>query len=569
MKHIFRYMRPYAGRMSLGLIIKIVGTLMDLALPWMLATMLDEVVPTGDSLAIIALGLAMLLAAFIGFFGNVIANRIAAAVARDTTRSIRRDLFRKSMYLSCSQVEQVSVASLETRLTSDTYNIHQMVGMMQRMGVRAPILLIGGIICAFIMEARLALVMLGVLPFISAAVYFIGKRGRKLYHKVQTATDLLVRKVRQISKGIRVIKAFSTQKTEQESFEKLNVGLSDAEKKAGITMGASNPVMTILLNLGLTCVILVGAFLVNSGVTGAGKIVAFMNYFTIIANAMLVVTRIFMMYSKSAASAQRISSIMDMQQDQPVIADDTVYDSCAVSFDKVCFAYNKKDKDCLHDITFSLDKGQTLGIVGATGSGKSTVLRLLLRLYDAGSGRITVFGKDVRSYKAEQLHQSFAAVMQNDFVFSGTVYQNVAFGRDVSCEQAEKALRMAKADYVFDDPDGIEKHITAKGTNISGGQRQRLLIARAIACNPQILILDDSSSALDYKTDAAIRRDLAELDITKIIIAQRISSVMNADKILVMDKGRIVDAGTHRELIERCELYKQISLSQIGGAMLE
>ncbi|MBR3750268.1 MAG: ABC transporter ATP-binding protein [Clostridia bacterium] len=569
MKHIFRYMRPYAGRMSFGLVIKIVGTLMDLALPWMLATMLDEVVPTGDKVAIVALGIAMLIAALIGFFGNVIANRIAAAVARDTTRGIRRDLFRKSMYLSCSQVEQVSVASLETRLTSDTYNIHQMVGMMQRMGVRAPILLVGGIACAFIMEARLALVMLGVLPFISVAVYFIGKRGRRLYHQVQSATDRLVRKVRQISKGIRVIKAFSTQKTENEGFEKLNVGLSNAEKRAGMTMGASNPIMTILLNLGLTCVILVGAFLVHDGVTGAGKIVAFMNYFTIIANAMLVVTRIFMMYSKSAASAQRISSIMDMQTDQPVLDDATVYDSHAVCFNDVCFSYNQKDKDCLSNISFTLDKGRTLGIVGATGSGKSTVLRLLLRLYDATQGKITVFGKDVRSYEPEQLHQSFAAVMQNDFVFSGSVYQNVAFGRDISPEQAERALRMAKADYVFDDPDRLEKHITTKGTNISGGQRQRLLIARAIACNPQILILDDSSSALDYKTDAAIRKDLAELDITKMIIAQRISSVMSADKILVMDKGRIVASGTHDELLKECELYKEISLSQIGGAMLE
>lgn len=567
MKQIFRYIRPFTGRMCLGLAIKIIGTLMDLALPWMLAYMLDTVVPAGSRSNIILLGLLMLLAAVIGISGNIVANRIASAVARDTTRAIRRDLFARCMSLSCTQVDKIGIPSLETRLTGDTYNIHQMVGMMQRMGVRAPILLIGGICCAFAMEPALALVMLAVLPFISAAVYFISKRGRQLYREVQLAADSMVRKVRQISKGIRVIKAFSTQPAEESYFESLNRGLSDKEQRAGIIMGASNPIMTVLLNLGLIAVILTGAFLVNAGVSQSGKIIAFMSYFTIISNAMLVVTRMFIMYSKSSASAQRINQVLDTPEDLEQLEDNTVYTQSFISFQNVSFAYG--GTPCLQDVSFELEEGQTLGIVGATGSGKSTVIKLLLRLYDCSSGRICLCGRDVRSYKSDELHSFFAAVMQNDFIFTGTVLENVRFGRDIPQSDVTDALKKAKADFVFSDPMGIEKHITAKGTNISGGQRQRLLIARALAGKPRVLVLDDSSSALDYATDAAIRGGLAKENMTKIIIAQRISSVMNADKILVMDAGRVIACGTHEQLLDSCAIYKEISLSQIGGAVLE
>ena len=567
MKQIFRYIRPFTGKIAVGLLIKTTGTLMDLALPWMLAAMLDTVAPSGNKGSILFLGLMMVLAACIGISGNVIANRIASAVARDTTRTLRSDLFAKCMSLSCSQVEHFGIPSLETRLTGDTYNIHQTVGMMQRMGVRAPILLIGGLCFSFAMEARLALIMTAVLPLLGTGVYLISRFGRRLYVRAQAAADSMVRKVRQVCKGIRVIKAFSSQKNESEAFEALNLGLSRAEQKAVLTMSASNPVMTVLLNLGLTAVILTGAFLVHGGVSTAGKIIAFMSYFTIISNAMLTVTRIFTMYSKCAASAQRISEVMDMQPGLPVCGKSDIRDDCAVSFSNVSFSYGSAK--ILDNISFSLKKGGCLGIVGATGSGKSTMLKLCERLYDPCQGEIRVMGRDVRSYTAPQLHALFAQVLQNDFIFSGTVRENICFGRDIPDDELISALKKAHAEFVLADPEGLDRILTSKGTNISGGQKQRLLIARAIAAAPPILILDDAASALDYRTDAAIRRELADIPCTKIIATQRVSSVMQADCIIVLDNGRIAASGTHEELLARCPLYREISLSQIGGAALE
>lgn len=568
MKQILRYLRPFTTKMSIGLVIKVVGTAMDLLLPWMLAYMLDTIVPTGKENEILLFGFFMLLAAVAGLIGNVVANRMASAVARDCAKKIRHDLFDKCMQLSCRQVDVVTVPSLETRLTSDTYNIHQMIGMMQRMGVRAPILLLGGIVCSLLLEPALALVMIAVLPLITVAVFYISKQGTKLYRAVQQATDGMVRKVRQISKGIRVIKAFSTESKEKDGFSQLNEQVSNEETRAGRAMARSNPLMTILLNLGLTAVIAVGAVLVNAGNTEVGKIIAFLTYFTLISNAMLTVTRIFVMYSKSAASAARISEILDMEQDLAPVIDDQCYNDHAISFENVSFAYNTQVKNSVEGVSFAMEKGQTLGIIGATGSGKSTIIRLLLRLYDC-QGRICVDGRDIKSIAPLALHNRFACVLQNDFLFSGTVFENICFGRDLTEQQVQKALRVCCADFVFEDADGLNKRLTPKGTNLSGGQRQRLLIARAVAGDPEFLILDDASSALDYKTDAVIRKNLKAKNTTSIVIAQRISSVLHADQILVLDAGEEIALGTHTELLASCPLYKEISLSQMGGALLE
>ena len=568
MKFLLKYLRPHVPIMALGLLIKIIGTLMDLLIPYILEHIIDNVVPTGEIKNVILFGSLMIICALVGLVGNIVANRMASAVARDTTRGIRSDLFERVSYLSSRQIDEITIPTLETRLTSDTYNIHHMVGMMQRLGVRAPILLIGGIAVTFSMEPALCLVLLCVLPIITAVVFIISKKGIPLFKNVQEKTDAMVGTVRETAQGIRVIKALSKRDHQNEKFSESNKNLSKAELKSGYVISLTNPLMNAFLNIGMAAVILVGAFRVNGGDAKAGMIIAFMSYFTIILNAMLSITRMFTLFSKGAASASRISEVIETKPDYEIIEqDETVDNGCIIEFEDVSFSYNGA-KENLKNVSFSLNKGQTLGVIGATGSGKSTLIQLLLRFYDANSGRILIDGKDIRSLTPEELRTIFGTVLQNDFIYAGTLLDNIDFGRDLPKEQIDEAIIDAQAfDFVSKLEDGLEHWINTKGTNLSGGQKQRVLITRALASRPDVLILDDSSSALDYRTDASLRASLREKynNATKIIVAQRVSSIAHADRILVLDGGRVVGDGTHNELIENCEIYREISQSQIGG----
>jgi ATP-binding cassette subfamily B protein len=541
---------------------------MDLVIPYILEYIIDVVVPTGELKNVIIFGSIMIICAVIGLTGNIIANRMASAVARDSTRAIRNDLFSKISFLSSKQIDDITIPTLETRLTSDTYNIHHMTGMMQRLGVRAPILLIGGIIVTFCMEPILCLVLLAVLPLITAVVFLISKKGIPLYKKVQEKTDDMVGTVRETSQGIRVIKALSKRDHQNAKFDKNNTDLSSAELKSGYLISLTNPLMNAFLNVGMAAVILVGAYRVNGGNAKPGMIIAFMSYFTIILNAMLSITRMFTLFSKGAASAYRISEIIDTEPDYTIIPKEAREETeNIIEFRNVTFSYNGA-KNNLSDISFSLKKGETLGIIGATGSGKSTLIQLMLRFYDADSGTILIDGYDIRSLTSNELRTRFGTVLQNDFIYAGTLLDNIDFGRDLSIDNINSAIDDAQAfDFVSKLEDGIEHMINTKGTNLSGGQKQRLLISRALAADPEVLILDDSSSALDYKTDSKLRTSLREKynNTTKIIVAQRISSIAHSDRILVLDNGRIVGDGKHEELINTCDIYREISLSQMGG----
>ena len=325
--------------------------------------------------------------------------------------------------------------------------------------------------------------------------------------------------------------------------------------------------MNLLLNTGLTLVILVGAYRVNAGTTEPGKILAFMSYFTIILNAMMAVTRIFVMYSRGSASASRIEEVLNMPVELTPIEKENVNEEEHIVFDHVNFSYQKKENN-LTDISFKLKRGETLGILGATGSGKSTIINLLLRLYDADSGEIRISGKPVQSLTPEELYTKFGIVFQNDFVVAESIRENIAFGRSLTDEQIEAASQNAQAfEFISGLNDKFDHQVAARGNNLSGGQKQRLLIARALADHPEVLILDDSSSALDYKTDANLRKVLNEKysDITTIIIAQRISSLMHADHIIILEDGEILGQGKHQELLESCDLYRMISENQMGG----
>ena len=581
MKMIFSYLRPYVPRMILGLSIKFTGTIMDLLIPWVLSYTIDDIVPLGDVKLIFVWGGVMFLCAVTAFVTNVTANRMASKVARDATEVIRHDLFEKISYMSCRQVDEFTIPSLESRLTNDTYHIHRMIGMMQRLGVRAPILLLGGIIVTLALEPVLSLTLILMLPFITLLVYLISKKGIPLFTESQRSVDKLVRTVRENIAGIRVIKALSKTAYEKERFGKVNSEVVKNESRAAITMALTNPAMNLLLNLGLTLVIITGAYRINAGLTKSGEIIAFLTYFTIILNAMLSITRMFVMYSKGSASADRIREVLEAPDDLVAESVSHTNDEYHITFENVTFSYHKskssavcfdngrdEKKNTLEDISFALRKGETLGIIGATGSGKSTIARLLLRLYDPDEGVIRISGDDLRSIPQDELHTKFGVVFQNDILFADTIASNISFGREISQEQIEKAAACAQAREFIDQlPLRYEHMLATKSSNLSGGQKQRLLIARALAADPEILILDDSSSALDYKTDSLLRKALAEDfgNTTTIIIAQRISSIMHADRILILEDGKMLGYGTHTQLLETCEVYREIYELQMGG----
>ncbi|MGB4437732.1 MAG: ABC transporter ATP-binding protein [Sedimentibacter sp.] len=567
MRKILIYLKPHILKMTLGLTIKFIGTIMDLFLPWILAYTIDEIVPLRNVRLILYWGAVMIACAVTALVTNIVANRMASKVARDATETIRHDLFAKISYLSCRQVDDFTVPSLESRLTSDTYNIHQMIGMMQRLGVRAPILLIGGIGVTLMLDYALSLVLIAVLPFIVILVYLVSRKGIPLYTELQQAVDAMVRTVRENIAGIRIIKALSKTDHEKQRFSRVNAEVVEKEKKAGITMSATNPMMNLFLNIGLVLVILVGAYRVDAGLTQPGKIIAFLTYFTIILNAMLMITRMFVIYSKGSASADRICQVLDAPDDLKQEPENHVNNGWHISFENVYFSYHKGNLN-LEDINFKLMKGETLGIIGSTGSGKSTLANLLVRLYDVDKGEIRINGKDIRSMSSKELHSKFGTVFQNDILFADTIASNIDFGRNLGSEQIQTAANSAQSrEFINSLPDGYSHILAQKSSNLSGGQKQRIMIARALAAKPEILILDDSSSALDYKTDSLLRKSIAEnfADTTTIIIAQRISSILRADHILVLENGKISGYGPHEELLQSCETYREIYISQMGG----
>ena len=572
MKWVLSYLKPLRSRIAVGITIKIIGTVSELFIPFLLSYILENVISKNKVGTILLYGALMALCAVIAAVSNVVANRMAARTTMLFSTEMRRNLFAKTLGLSARSTDKFTIPSLEARITSDTYNVHNFVGMMQRMGIRAPILLLGGTAITLIMDRRLALVMIAILPLIFAVVYGISRLGIPLYSGVQKSVDGMVRVVREDAQGIRVIKALSKVDYENARFDTANTQLRKNETKAGTIMGVVNPIMTMLMNMGIVAVIAVSAHYVSNGLSSVTTVLAFMQYFTLISMAMMSLSRMFVMYTKCAASANRIATVMECRDELALIEDDGKGDSANhISFEGVSFSYLGKTNN-LTDISFSLKKGESLGVIGVTGSGKSTLLRLLMRFYNADSGTVRINGRDVRSYTKEELSSMFGMVFQNDFIYADTIEENIRFGRDVSSEEIVAAAKIAQAhDFITSFQDGYAHAVSSAGTNLSGGQRQRLLISRALACRPEILILDDSSSALDYKTDANLRKALRESfpDTTVITVAQRVSSVKSCDLILVIDGGRIIGYGKHDELMASCTEYKEISDSQMGGAFID
>ena len=519
----------------------------------------------------------MLVCSILAVSFNIIANRMASRVASDATQIIRHDLFAKTMYLSARQTDAFTKPSLISRLTTDTYNVNQMIGRVQRLGVRAPILLVGGVLFTMSLDPVLSSVLLLVMPVLAVVMVVVSRKGMPLYRKLQSSVDSFVCLVREDIAGIRVIKALSKMDYEKEKFDRINKMVVTCERNAEKTMAVLNPSMNMLLNLGLVGVIIVGAFRVNAGTSEVGKILAFMTYFTIILNAMMSISRMFVIINKAVASAARIDQVLSCEDDLALLGDRTGQEAektetveadaeKEIVFDHVTFSYNKKEPN-LKDISFTVRKGEMLGIIGSTGSGKTTLASLLMRLMDVDEGRVLIGGRDVRSFEKEELRSRFGVVFQNDTIFEDTIYENVRMGRQLGREEIVQALSYAQAEEFTQEKERSEGGmLDIRGANLSGGQKQRVLIARALAARPEILILDDSSSALDYRTDAMLRRQLKEnfSGTTTILIAQRISSVMHADHILVLEDGEMIGYGTHEELLMGCAVYREISRSQTG-----
>ncbi len=565
MRDMLKYIRPYFGCITLTLCIKFIASLMELLIPSILAKMIDEIVPLGNRKLIVLWGGAMVLCAAVALIGNITANRMAAKSSGRITEHIRHDLFSRITYLSARQLDGFTVPSAVSRLTTDTYNLNQLFSRMQRIGVRGPILLIGGILITLLMDTGLTLVLVATLPVIAVLVYAVTKKSVPMYTRQQGILDGMVRVVQENITGVRVIKALSKTDYERRRFDGVNNQLADMEQRVGGVMALTNPGSTLILNLGLTAVVAVGALRMNAGLTTPGVIIAFLNYFTIILNAMLGITRIFILCSKGQASAKRVAEVLKTPEDLQVLPAGEKAGSAHIAFEKVSFSY-EGIKNNLEDISFSLGHGQTLGILGATGSGKSTLVNLLMRFYDADSGRILLDGEDIRTIPPQKLREKFGVVFQNDFLFADTVKENIRYFRELSDGQLEAAVQNAQAQEFIRSVGGMDYAVSVRGNNLSGGQKQRLLIARALAANPEILILDDASSALDYRTDAALRGALHEhfAHTTCVIIAQRVSSIRGADCILVLENGRAIGCGTHEQLMASCPVYREIAESQMG-----
>ena len=566
MVQLKKYIRPYWGFIILTLLIKFLGTATELMIPSLMEVMLDEKVPAGEAKAIWIYGGLMLLCALGCLAGNIIANRMSAVSSGKITRAIRHDLFQKLQSLSARQMDELTVPSAESRLTSDTYNVNQLLARLQRIGIRAPILLIGGVGMMLTMDHVLALVLIGLLPIIALVTYFVTKTSIPLYTRQQTVLDSVVRTVQENITGIRLIKALSKSEHERRRFDAVNDELTRVDMKAGLITTITNPVASLTLNLGLTLVVVIGAYRVHSGSIRSGVIVAFLQYFTMILNAMLGITRIFVMWSKGEASAKRVAQVLAMEKDlevQPAV--EAEENAPHIEFRDVSFSYTGIGRN-IDRLSFSLQRGQTLGILGPTGSGKSTIVNLLMRLYDPDEGTVLIDGRDVKTIPPEALRSKFGVVFQNDFVTEGTVADNIRFFRDLPEDDLHRAARDAQASFI-EEKGGMDAEVVVRGNNLSGGQKQRLLIARALAANPEILVLDDASSALDYQTDADLRRALRQgyRNTTTVLIAQRVSSLRHADLILVLQDGDVIGAGTHEELLHSCEEYRTIAHTQMGS----
>ncbi len=570
MKRYKKYISPYLSAFILGPLLMLTEVAGEIMLPKLMSLIINNGVANRDIRYIIMIGLLMVLAAAVMAVGGIGGAYFSAKASISFTSDLRQDLFAKVQKFSFKNIDDFSTGSLVTRLTNDIQQIQNVIMMGLRMMFRAPGMFVGALIMAFLMNSRLAVVILVVIPLLTLAIAFILKTAYPRFQVMQKTIDHLNNGIQESLTNVRVIKSFVREGYEEEKFQQANDDLKQASMRALKIVIATMPVMTLAMNITTLAVVWYGGNIIIAGKMQVGDLTAFTTYIVQILMSLMMLSMVFLQSSRAMACVKRVNEVMDVEID---LTDDQAKQpeqevgAGKVEFRDVCFGYDgQKDNLVLEHISFTVEPGQTVGIIGSTGSGKTSLVQLIPRLYDVTSGQVLVDGVDVRDYSLRHLRNGVGMVLQKNVLFSGSIEENLRWGdEEASMEELRSASDSAQADgFVTAFPKGYDTEMGQGGSNVSGGQKQRLCIARALLKKPKILILDDSTSAVDTATEAKIREcfrtDLK--DTTKFIIAQRIGSVENADQILVLDDGRITAIGTHEELLRSCEAYQEIYYSQ-------
>lgn len=574
MRNLLIYLKDYKKESIIGPLFKLLEATFELIVPVIMARIIDIGIKNQDTLYIWKMGAVLVIFGILGLTCSLLAQYFAAKAAVGFGTALRHDLFWHIENLSHAEVDKAGSSTLVVRMTSDVNQVQSGVNLVLRLFLRSPFIVVGALVMAFTINWKAAMVFVVTVPLLAFVIYGIMVITIPLYKKVQRELDEVLLTTRENLTGVRVIRAFRTQKLERETFEHKSDVLMAIQMHVGKISASLNPLTYIIVNAGIIAVIWFGGIQVNVGDMTQGEVIALVNYMTQTLLALVALANLIITFTKALASAGRINEVFAMK---PGIVDGNEKESAvqqteepktAVSMEDVTFYYQKSKEPALEHISFTAKKGETIGIIGGTGSGKSTLVSLIPRFYDVTEGRVFVNGKDVREYKVENLRSKVGMVPQKAVLFHGTIRDNMKMGReDASDEEIFEALKTAQAlEIVENKPGKLDTVLSEGGKNLSGGQRQRLTIARALVRNPEVLILDDSASALDFATDANLRKAIAEdtNDMTVFIVSQRAASIMHADKIIVLDDGQMVGYGTHQELLKQCEVYQEICYSQFS-----
>ncbi len=571
---MFKLAKRYLGSVKQYIIIgqtsKLIEAIFEVIVPLIMAAIVDNGIKGNMGKGYVyKMGGVLILLGVLGLCFALICQYLASKASQSVGTVMRNDMFRHINSLSHAELDRLGTPSLITRLTNDINQVQQAVAMFIRLVVRAPFIVIGSAIMAMSIDLKLSVIFVIIIPLVVLVLYLIMSRSIKYYKVIQKKLDRISLVTREGLSGVRVIRAFSRQDTEQKRFDEANDDYLDISLRVGRLSALLNPLTYVILNLAIAAIVWYGGVGVDTGRLTQGEVIAFVNYMTQISLALVVVANLVVLFTKAAASSARINEVLDIE---PSIKNGTEKDGAgsenAVEFSHVYFSYNNSGEYALEDIDLTAKKGETIGVIGGTGSGKSTLASLIPRFYDISKGELKINGTNAADYDTTALRQKVGVVPQKAVLFSGTIAENMRWGkRDATDEEIWKALETAQAkEFVEKMPDGLDTHIAQGGKNLSGGQKQRLTIARALVSQPDILILDDSASALDFATDAALRKAIAQntTGMTTFIISQRANSIMQADKIIVLDDGRQAGLGTHRELLESCGVYREICYSQLS-----
>ena len=561
---VFKNLKNYKVKSILGPTFKLFEAIIELFVPLVVADIIDNGIKNGDSMYVVYRSLLLVLMGAVGLAFSVTAQYFSAKAAVGCATCIRHNLFHKLQSLSFTQIDKIGTSTMITRMTSDVNQVQTGINLVLRLLLRSPFVVFGAMIMAFTVNAKAAVIFAVIIPVLMVVVMALMLVTIPLYKKVQSRVDALIRVSRENLSGVRVIRAFCREEAEIEDFDNKNQSLDKFQKSVGMVSALMNPLTFVIINIGVICLIKSGAVMIENNNLLSGELIALYNYMSQILVELVKFASLIITVTKSIASAKRISEVMDIRTDDGSV-DNKTSESYSVLFDNVSFRYDSASENSLSNISFEANQGEKIGIIGGTGSGKSTVANLIPAFYLATEGEIKIGGLDVNQWNKSALNRIIVVVPQKATLFKGTIRENLLWGNENADEETlQKAIEMAQsADVIKSKTLGLDEFVEQGGANFSGGQRQRLTIARALVKQPKILILDDSSSALDYATDAALREAISSLDDTTVfIISQRASSLLNCDKIVVLDDGEQVGYGTHNELLQNCDVYKEIYYSQ-------